>query len=342
MRLVDLARRLNVSHTTVSRALNPRRQHMISEALRRKIVELADKSDYRPERMASGASRTHTFGVVLPVFLSSVFFHDLIVKVMAGVYDVLRTARRYSCKVVFLPVEEGRAELDPRTLKDDMEGLLISSHCGPFVSRSNYLPPRLASYWRKPAVVLNLEFGLGADANYVTFDNLEAAYSAVTYLIKKGHRYIAFLQSRMDFEEMRRRREGYVRAHRDRIVPVHPSLLRPSLAPTEKGGFGATLSLFKQRPPWPTAIFTVNDEMAIGALRALEKLGKRCPQDVAVMGFDGLLVGEYVRPRLSTVAQPLREMAAEGTKLLIDLIEGRVKSPQSRVLSSELIIRESA
>jgi len=344
MRLMDLARQLKISHTTVSRALNPDKQHLISEEVRRKVIELADRSNYRPNRAAKAmvTGRTHTFGVILPTKLTSVFFNELIVKTLAGVFDVLRVEHHYTCKVVVLPNEENLANLDPRALRGDMEGLLISAHCSPFLNRSNYLPPRLQAYWDKPAVVLNLQFGLGAHANFVTFDNFDAAYRAVTHLIKKKHRQIAFIHGRTDFEETRRRKEGYVRALKDHQIPVVGSLIRHFLPNTEEGGFAATVQLFSQKGPKPTAIFAMNDEMAIGAIRALEVLKKRCPQDVAVMGFDGLLLGEYVRPRLSTVAQPLRAMAKEGTQLLIDLIEKRLKAPQSKVLPSELVIRESA
>ena len=82
--------------------------------------------------------------------------------------------------------------------------------------------------------------------------------------------------------------------------------------------------------------------MAIGAIWALEALKICCPQDVAVMGFDGLMLGDFIRPRLSTVTEPLTEIAKEGTQLLIDLIEGRVKKSEIRIVPSQMILRESA
>ena len=82
--------------------------------------------------------------------------------------------------------------------------------------------------------------------------------------------------------------------------------------------------------------------MAFGVMRALRSLGKRCPEDVAVMGFDGLLAGEYTTPRLTTAAQPFFEIAKAGTRLLLDLVEGRQKGPVHLMIPSQLILRDSA
>jgi DNA-binding LacI/PurR family transcriptional regulator len=343
MRLVDLAKKLNVSHSTVSRALNPDKRHLVEESVRNRIAALAEQMHYQPNWMARAmtSKRTHTIGVVLPADLGSIFFNELITKSLAGVFDVLNADARYSCKVLVLPGVEGKDEPHPRTLGADLEGLLISAHRGPYLRRSNYMPPRLNALWNKPAVFLNLEYGLAHGVNVVSFDNRDAAYDAVVYLIKKKHRAIAYLDGPIDMEETRRRRDGYMRALKDHMIPVRHSLV-VRCPYKEEGGFSATIKLFRQKGPAPTALFAWDDETAIGALRALEILKKRCPQDVAVVGFDGLLVGDYTRPRLTTVAQPLREMAREGAQLLIDLIEGKVTAPQSRLLPCELIPRDSA
>ena len=108
-------------------------------------------------------------------------------------------------------------------------------------------------------------------------------------------------------------------------------------------GYDATIQLFKRpRAEKLTAVFCTNDEMAFGVLRALRVLRKRCPENVAVMGFDGLMAGEQVEPSLSTVKQPFFQTAKEGTRLLINLIEGRQKQSVQLTLPSQLIVRNSA
>ena len=110
-----------------------------------------------------------------------------------------------------------------------------------------------------------------------------------------------------------------------------------------ESGYDAAIQLFKRpKAKQLTAVFCTNDEMAFGALRALRVLRKRCPQDVAVMGFDGLTAGDQVDPPLSTVEQPFQEIAKIGTKLLFDLIEGKQKKPVQLTVPAQLLIRDSA
>jgi len=343
MRLVDLAQRLHLSHSTVSRALNPDKQHLISEKVRLEVRALADRFNFRPRASVRdvASQKTNVIGVIFPTLFGSIFFNELLAKTLAGVFQVLQAHPDYQCRVLILPEDDATHDLSPQTLAKEMDGLLISALCAPYMKAVQFLPPRLGARWKKPVVVLNLEFGQGGGDSCVTFDNKEAVFESMGYLIKKKHRRIAFLHSDESYEEMRRRRDGYMKALREYQIPFSPSLERKGRL-TDAGGFAATIDLFRSKGGRPTAIFCVNDEMAIGAMRALEILQIRCPQDVAVMGFDGLLLGEYVRPRLTTYAQPLKEIAVKGTDLLINLIQGTAKGPQNPSVPGHLIIRDSA
>ena len=106
-------------------------------------------------------------------------------------------------------------------------------------------------------------------------------------------------------------------------------------------GYQATLRFFAGKGPKPSAIFCANDEMALGALDALRSLHLRCPQEVAVMGFDGIDVGNFTHPRLTTVRQPTARIAEAGLNLLIDLIEKKVTGPLHQEIESELLLRDS-
>ena len=343
MRLIDLAQTLHLSHSTVSRALNPEKQHLISDKVRREVRALADRFNYRPRPSTRGAtsSKTNVIGVIFPTLFGSIFFNELLAKTLAGVFHVLQAYPEYQCRVLVLPEDDATYDLSLQTLTKEMDGLIISALCAPYMKAVQFLPPRLKARWKKPAVVLNLEIGQGGGDSCVTFDNQEAVFESMDYLIKKKHRRIAFLHSEESYEEMRRRREGYMKALREYQIPYSTSLERRGQL-TSAGGFAATVDLFRSKGGRPTALFCVNDEMAIGAIRALEILQIRCPQDVAVMGFDGLLLGEYIRPRLTTYAQPLKEIAVKGTSLLMDLLQGREKGPQNIFVPGHLIVRDSA
>jgi LacI family transcriptional regulator len=342
VQIVDMARMLNVSHSTVSRALDPEKQNLISEEVRKKVVDLADRLNYRPQwmRKARVSRHSRTIGLIIPAILDSIFFQELIVKSLMGVHDVLESFPRYTCRIHILPVRTPMTWPDSRVFEEGLDGFLISGLCGPYIKDFAPFPERVRACWNKPVVFLNLEFQLGKGVNLVGFDNQQAAYLGTTHLIERGHRAIAYLDGGGHFEESMRRKNGYLSALNEHLIPVKKELIQDSF-PDEKGGFQAVSRLFQKVRTPPTAIFAWDDETAIGAIRALETLGKRCPGDVAVLGFDGLRIGEYVRPRLTTVAQPLREMAREGTGMLIDLIEKKIKGPVLKLVPGTLIVRES-
>jgi LacI family transcriptional regulator len=218
---------------------------------------------------------------------------------------------------------------------------LISSQCDHSKTSAHYFDHKIFSVWNKPIVVLNLEVKRSHNVSVVTFSNYDAALNAVTHLIKTKRRRIALVYGDKSFEDSSARFEGYEAALRDHHLPIQKAMIKKGDY-SEASGYAATIELFKQKDEIPDAIFCTNDEMAIGAIHALEVLRIRCPQEVAVMGFDGLTLGQYTRPRLSTVTQPIKEIAKTGTELLIDLIEKRVKGPDLKMIPSQLILRESA
>lgn len=331
--MVDLARILDVSHSTVSRALDPEKQNLVSEEVRKKVTDLADRLNYRPTWMKKAMVSRHsrTIGLLVPAILDSIFFQELIVKSLMGVHDVLESFPRYDCRIHVLPVRTPMTWPDSRVFGGALDGLLVSGHCGPYIKDFTPFPDHIRAYWKKPVVFLNLELKLGKGVNFIGFDNQEASYVGTTHLIKRGHRAIAYLDGGGHFEEALRRKKGYLSALTDHLIPVKKEFIQDCF-PDEKGGFVAARRLLQKVRTAPTAIFAWDDETAIGAIRALESLGKRCPSDVAVLGFDGLRIGEYVHPRLTTVAQPLREMAREGTSILIGLIENKIEGPTFKMV----------
>ncbi len=342
MTITEIAKALHISHSTVSRALNPARSHLISETVRLRIHQYALKMRYVPNRTAQELvrGRSHTIGVILSTVFSSVFFSDYLAKVLSGVYAVIEENCQYSCKLIVLPRDSNVQSADVHILRTGIDGLLISS-IGDFAQDAfRRLSRQLASRWNRPVVVLGMEKQAIGGFSTVSFDNEEAARQAIRYLAQKGHRRIGVIWADNGSPDILQRLEGYRRALTELRLPISKELMAKGNLLTE-GGFEAATHLLKKPGSRPTALVCVNDEMAIGAIQAVQAAGLQCPGDVAVMGFDGLEVGRLLVPSLTTIRQPVSEMAEEGARHLIELIEGNKKVCEIR-LSAELIPRNSA
>jgi DNA-binding LacI/PurR family transcriptional regulator len=342
MTITEIAKALRISHSTVSRALNPEKSHLISEPVRLRIERYASKSRYVPNRPAQELvrGRSHTIGVILSTVFTSVFFSDYLAKVLSGIYAVIQQEGKYGCKLIVLPRETDLQSSDLHILRTGIDGLLVSS-IGDFAQPAfARLSHQLASRGDRPVVVLGIEQRRSRGLGTVSFDNQEAARQGVRYLVQKGHKRIGLIWADNGSPDLVQRVEGYRKALGECGLPASEELIARGNLLSE-GGFEAARLLLKPGKSRPTALFCINDEMAIGAIQAIQAAGLRCPEDLAVMGFDGLELGKLLAPSLTTLRQPVREMAEEATRHLIDLIEGKQKAKEIR-LAAELISRHSA
>jgi DNA-binding LacI/PurR family transcriptional regulator len=344
MTLQHIAQKLNVSTATVSRALNPATEHLISPRVRKKIQAYASQLRFTPNPAARQLlqGRSFSIGVVLSTAFNSFFFNDQMIKVQAGLYAELEQELRYGCKLMVLPRGKPISEADRHVLGAYVDGLLVSALSDFSADRLHELAASLQRRWKKPIVALNLVPQRSSPISTVSFNNREAAYKAVRHLIQNGHEKIALIYADNGSWDAQERVAGFKNALADHHLSSNPDWHQRGDF-SAVSGYQAVLELFKQpEASKVTAIFCMNDEMAIGALKGLKALHKRCPQDVAVMGFDGLAVGELMEPRLSTIPQPSYEIAKAGMKLLLDLVEGRQKGPVHLTVPTEVLIRDSA
>jgi len=175
-------------------------------------------------------------------------------------------------------------------------------------------------------------------SDYAVCDYKSGAVQVMNYLLQLGHKNIAMM---MAAPEIRTARD-VVDVYRSRLdeagVKVDPGWIVDGEF-TEEGGVRATDQLLDTHPEI-TAIFAVNDKMAIGALHSLRRRNIRVPQDMSVIGFDNLAHAAFVSPSLTTVHLPLYQVGALACERLLDRIQGRVE-PVNEVLSTHLIVRES-
>lgn len=333
----DVAERAGVSQSTVSRVLSgSETQIPISQETRERVQRVAEELGYRPHPGARALSGKGTglLGLIVRE-INDPFFAELI-------EVVSNMAKEEGYDLVL-----GSAKRDPENalaLRDRMldlrycDGLLL---CGD-LQESPEDHTFLAKMGRDHRLV-SVSRGskqLVGNTPSVDIDNRKGVFLALDYLAQLGHRRIACMNAGR-VGDLWERLEAYSEFMRDRFGGVPEEYVQ--LAENSyKGGYEATKCLLSLPTP-PTAIFAMDDVMAIGALGAAIDMGWAVPGDLSIVGFDDMDVGTYIRPALTTVRQPMEEIGRKAVELLLKMIDGEVSSdPWPRLfLEPELIIRDS-
>ena len=324
----QVAARAGVSFTTVSHVVN--RTRPVSDSARVRVEAAIAELGYFPSAVARAlkTSQTRIVGVIVPN-ITNPFFSEL----MRGIEDVCERSN-YS---VFLcngdddPARQGRS-LDT-LLERRVDGLLLATPTGPGAP----LARRLSAARLKTVVVDRSVPGLGADR--VRIDHPAGSRLAVEHLLALGHRRIACLAGPSSFAASRARVMGWRRAlERAGIAPQPHWLLEGDFRVAD--GYALTRELLRDKSD-VTAIFASNDLLAIGALRAAAELGWPVPKRLSVIGFDGIEMGAFTYPPLTTVGYSIRSIGETAATVLIDRIAGRRTEPCDIVVTPELIVRES-
>ncbi|MEV6627003.1 LacI family DNA-binding transcriptional regulator [Amycolatopsis sp. NPDC051106] len=320
----DVARSAGVSRQTVSRALNDKAE--IDGSTKQRVLDAARELGYRPSRFARGLVRpdTTTIGLVVPDLLNPFF-----TEVASG---ALAAARARGWHVVVYDTA-GDAEQELATLR--VIGSQVDAVVGYF-SRSEEDLDRFT-----PGIPVVL---LGRDPRTPRFsgisvDGEDGVREAVAHLVGRGHRRIGMLDD--DGREPSIRRTWFLRAAAEHGIAVAPGWIARA-AQTVDGGGAALASLLAAHPD-VTAVFAFNDVIAIGALREARRFGLRVPDDLAVIGFDGLALGTLVDPELSSVAIDTRALGALAVEQTMRLVTGAAPlEPGELVVRARLHLRESA
>lgn len=322
----DIARLAKVSHSTVSRALA--NSPLISAATSERIHRIALETGYRPSAAARSlvTSRTSTIGIVA-THISDPFAAE----VVGGIEDAAND-RNYSVLLANSNAEPQREMKVVRSFEERrVDGIIVTS------SRVGATYAELLSQTQVPIVLLNNQHP-SEFLHSVTIDNLAASLTATEYLIKLGHRRIAYIGDRFGCQSDTERFGGYRAALNVAYLPFEPAYVVHGDGRPE-GGAAAMQALLALDSP-PTAVFCYNDMTAIGALRTIHAAGLTVPNDVSVAGFDDLFVAQYAFPTLTTIRQPMREMGRLAFETLFTLIGGGEVRAHQRI-PGELIQRES-
>jgi len=326
----EIAKKAGVSRSTVSRVIND--DPNVKEQTRERVMEVVTSNNYVPNRAARklAGGRTGVIGLVIPIGVSRLFVEPFFPSLIQSVTNRCNQNNRSVMFWLGEPEYERRM-IDQVIGNDLLDGVIVSS--------VRLEDPIVAALSRSPIpFVLVGRYETDPAASFVDIDNRAAARSAVEYLIQIGRKKIATITGPQNMLVSQDRLEGYVEALKKANVAIEANLVVDG-GFTEEGGYGAMSRLFAEMPD---AIFAASDAMAMGAIRFLKERGQRVPEDVAVVGFDDAPFAATAHPALTTIHQPAELMGAHAVDLLIELLENNHTQPITRILPSDLIIRESA
>jgi LacI family transcriptional regulator len=330
LNIEDIAKAAGVSRSTVSRVLNG--EQYVSASTRDRVLAVIERENYTPNPAARAlvTQRSQVIGVMIPHDLTTVFDNPwYFPTLLQGVGD--RTTERGYAMMLWTGRTETEEDLLFRRVAGNrlMDGMVVASATG-----DNPLIAHLVESGT-PMVTVERPATHADRISYVTIDNIAGARMAVAHLLSLGRRRIGIVTGALNNMDGFDRLTGYKQAMTEAGLPVEAELIIEGNWDKDSGQRGA-VRLFEQGAD---AIFAANDIMALGVLEAAAQVGVTIPDDVALVGFDDLLVGSSIG--LTTVRQPLRQKGAAATDLLIDLIEGRAVGPQHIVLPTQLIVRET-
>ncbi|MCF8309381.1 MAG: LacI family transcriptional regulator [Bacteroidales bacterium] len=328
----DIARKLGVSPSTVSRALKDHPE--ISPKTKKVVTELANLLGYKPNEIALSlrSKRTKVIGLIIPEIV-----HHFFSSVISGIEEIA-IEEGYNVMIFQSNESYTREVLNTQSLyANRVDGLLVSLA----KETKNYEHFRNLQKHEVPIVFFDriLE---GLKTDRVIVDDYGGAFEAVEHLILSGYKKILHLSGSRDLLIGRNRINGYKDALEDNGLEVDENLVVP--CDNYESAMQITGDII-DRHPGIDAIFAVNDFTAIGAMKAVKQKGKKVPDDIAIMGFTNNISSTLTDPTLSSVDQHGTEVGKEATRLLLkrlkegDLTEDH--TPQTRVVRTDLVVRES-
>jgi DNA-binding LacI/PurR family transcriptional regulator len=325
----DVAKLAGVSTATVSHVLNNTR--VVTPETSDRVWKAVHELDYHPSTIARSlvTQKTTTIGVMVSD-IRNPFFTD----VVRGIEDIFN-ASGFNLILCNTDESEEKANLYGRVLLGKrVEGVILAptGHAveliQDFISQS--IPVVLID--RRPPECI---------VPFVGVDNIAAAYESVSHLVDDGHQHIGLVSSLMTSSTAQDRIEGYRRALRDAKISLSDELIVSfDGISTVVSAENVVRELFRHPHP-PTALFTLNNLLTIGALRAINDLGLRCPEDVAILGFDDLEWASMFTPPLTMVRQPTYEIGTTAASILMRAISGEDITNEEVLLPTKLIVRDS-
>ncbi|WP_027723041.1 LacI family DNA-binding transcriptional regulator [Maridesulfovibrio zosterae] len=330
--LKDLARKLGISASTVSRALHNHPD--ISIKTKQLVIKTAEKYGYQPNPIAQSLKKksSNTIGVIVPEIR-----HNFFATVISGIEEVAYDAG-YIIMVCQSNETLSREIINTKALAANrVAGILIAisletTHCD-----------HLKSVIKQGVPIVQFDrIANDLNTSKVIIDDFRSAYRIVSHLVDSGYKRIGFLAGREGIALNRLRFNGYLQALKNHGLPYYPELhVNIAGCREEDGRLGAESYL--EMSSLPDAILAINDPVAVGAFSRFREEGVRIPKDVALAGFSGSPEASLIEPALTTIAQPALEMGRKAASLLLKELEDKDHfTPKTITLETDLLIRGSS
>ena len=323
----EVAESAGVSYATVSHVINNTR--LVSPETRERVLAAMDALNYRPNALARSLrqGKTNTIGLVLPDSANP-FFAEI-----SRFIEDEAFKKGYS---VFLCNTESDTQRELFYVdvlsKKQVDGIIFVA-AGEKADSLDFLLHR-----SMPLVMIDRNVP-NVEADAVFTDNQLGGFLATQHLIELGHTRIVCISGPSSITPSAERMIGYRKALEQAGLPFDESLVIRGDYHAQSG-MEITNTVLKMNPR-PTAIFTLNDLMALGALRAAAEAGYTVPNDLAVVGYDDLEIARFTNPPLTTIAQPKKEIGIQAVNLLVDRMSQRNRTPSRLLLPPDLIVRRS-
>lgn len=332
--ITDVAKKAGVSISTVSHVINGTK--FVGEELKMRVMAAIEELGYQPNEMAASMKRraTNNIGVILPN-IRMVFFPD----VLKGIEDA---AKEHGYKLFYFSTEydfEKEQEYLNLLKSSWVDGIILDSSC-PQEQLEEY--QKLLT--RNPAgkyvpVVTTVAPFTAEELGVITFDEEKATEQTIEYLIGQGHTDIGLLLGPRHIPMYERNIRGIQRIFSRHGLRFDPKnvLVGDYFA---ESGYQAMKKALAEGVKW-TALYSANDQMAIGAVKAIKEAGLSIPGDIAVTGADGLYITSLISPALTTVEFPRYDMGYRAAQMLIQMILNPSERGQHILMEGKLIVRES-
>lgn len=322
----DVAREAGVSVATVSRYLN--KTSYISADTEKKLQEVMERLDYKPNEIARGLAKqkTNTIALIIPD-ITNPFFPDLVIAIE-------KIAKEKGYNIILVNTQE--EELQHNSFWQSFQNRYIDG----FILASFHFDQQAL----KDIESLQIPFvridraAFTASSNSIGIDNYKGAQLAVEHLVEIGCQRIAHISGPQTLLPSIERLRGFVDKAKACYPNQTPIIYEGDF--TLESGKELTEKMLREHPG-VDGIFLANDLMAVGAIKALKAMNTQLPEDVALIGFDGIKLTEMVEPELSTIVQPIHDIGITATNKLINLIENRTDVTLKHDLDVSLAKRQS-
>lgn len=322
----DVANVAGVSVATVSRVLNENEN--VKENTKQKVLDAVKKLEYTPNLLARNLRQLNTKSVLVLLPTISNQFYSTIIKGINSVAEKENYSVMISITNLDLKIEETYINL----LKTKrVDGIILFA---PQLSKK-----KLSSIAKKYPIIQCSEYLEEVDITTICIDDEKASFEAVEYLINLGHKKIGLITSEKFYTTAKKREKGYIKALKKYNLPLNENyIVRTNYS--YKSGIEATKKLLNQKD-FPTAIFTISDSIAVGAIKGIEEFNKKVGKDIDIIGFDDTIIAKLYSPDITTISQPRFEMGEIAMKCILEKINNNSIPNKFIKLEHNFVVRNS-